>query len=43
MDALKHLLALNMLVGVGKTILDRLIKAFGSPENIFSASVAYLR
>ena len=43
MDALKHWLALNMVVGVGRTIFHRLVKAFGSPENVFSAGVADLR
>ena len=43
MDELKHWLALNMVVGVGRTIFHRLVKAFGSPENVFSARVADLR
>jgi len=43
MDALKHWLALNMVVGVGRTIFHRLVKTFGSPENVFSARVADLR
>jgi DNA processing protein len=43
MDSLKHWLALNMVVGVGRTIFHRLVKAFGTPENVFSARVADLR
>jgi hypothetical protein len=36
MDEIKHLLAVNMLVGVKRTISHRLVKAFGSPENVFA-------
>ncbi len=43
MDEIKHWLALNMVVGVGRTIFHRLVKAFGSPENVFAARVADLR
>ena len=32
-----------MVVGVGRTIFHRLVKVFGSPENVFSARVADLR
>ncbi|MBC8285217.1 MAG: DNA-protecting protein DprA [Nitrospinae bacterium] len=42
-DALKYWLALNMVVGVGRTIFHRLVKVFGSPENVFSARVSDLR
>ncbi len=42
-DALKYWLALNMVVGVGRTIFHRLVKVFGSPENVFSARTADLR
>lgn len=43
MDALKHWLALNMVVGVGRTLFHRLVKTFGFPKNVFSARVADLR
>ncbi|MEK9629511.1 MAG: DNA-processing protein DprA [Nitrospinota bacterium] len=40
---IKYWLALNMVVGVGRTIFHRLVKVFGSPENVFAASVSDLR
>jgi DNA processing protein len=43
MDELKHRLALNMVVGVGRTIFHRLVKAFGSPENVFAVRISDLR
>ena len=42
-DTLKYWLALNMVVGVGRTIFHRLVKVFGSPENVFSARVSDLK
>lgn len=42
-DSLKYWLALNMVVGVGRTIFHRLVKSFGSPENVFSARTSDLR
>ena len=42
-DALKYWLALNMVVGVGRTIFHRLVKRFGSPKNVFSAGISDLR
>mgnify|MGYP002630482978 CR=1 FL=1 len=41
-DALKYWLALNMVVGVGRTLFHRLAQAFESPENVFSASASDL-
>ena len=35
MDVLKHWLALNMVVGVGRTIFHRLVKVFGSSGIFF--------
>ena len=42
-DALKYWLALNMVVGVGRTNFHRLVKRFGSPKNVFSAGISDLR
>lgn len=41
-DDLKYWLALNMVVGVGRTLFHRLVKVFGSPENVFSSKVSDL-
>jgi DNA processing protein len=38
MDPKKYWVALNMVVGVGKTLFHRLETAFGSPEQVFRAS-----
>ena len=40
MDEIKHWLAVNMLVGAERTNSNRLIKAFGFPENVFAAIIA---
>ena len=37
-DTLKYWLALNNVVGVGRTLFHRLVQAFGSPREVFSAS-----
>jgi DNA processing protein len=37
-ESLKYWLALNMVVGVGRTLFHRLVQAFGSPNEVFSAS-----
>jgi len=42
MDSQKHWLALNMVVGVGKTLFHRLVRAFDSPEEVFRRSPAEL-
>ncbi len=34
----KYWVGLNMVLGVGKTLCHRLVKAFGSPEKVFHAS-----
>jgi len=38
MESQKHWLALNMVVGVGRTLFHRLVRAFGSPEQVFARS-----
>jgi ERCC4-type nuclease len=40
MDEIKHWLVINIVVGFERTIFNRLVKAFGSPENVFAASIA---
>jgi DNA processing protein len=37
-ETLKYWLALNMVVGVGRTLFHRLVQSFGSPREVFSAS-----
>lgn len=37
-ETLKYWLALNMVVGVGRTLFHRLVQGFGSPAEVFSAS-----
>jgi DNA processing protein len=37
-ESLKNWLALNMVVGVGRTLFHRLVQGFGSPGEVFSAS-----
>jgi DNA processing protein len=37
-ESLKYWLALNMVVGVGRTLFHRLVQGFGSPCEVFSAS-----
>ena len=37
-ESLKNWLALNMVVGVGRTLFHRLVQGFGSPRQVFSAS-----
>ena len=37
-ETLKYWLALNMVVGVGRTLFHRLVQGFGSPREVFSAS-----
>ncbi len=37
-ETLKHWLALNMVVGVGRTLFHRLVQKLGSPRAVFSAS-----
>jgi DNA processing protein len=39
MESKKHWVALNMVVGVGKTLFHRLVRQFGSPENVFQTSL----
>ena len=41
-EARKHWLALNMVLGVGKTLFYRLVRAFGSPQAVFRASRSQL-
>lgn len=38
MDSRRHWIGLNMVLGVGKTLFHRLIRAIGSPEAVFKAS-----
>jgi DNA processing protein len=38
MDEIKYWVALNMVLGVGKTLFHRLIREFGSPEQVFRVS-----
>lgn len=38
MDPKQYWVALNMVVGVGKTLFHRLVTAFGSPEQVFRSS-----
>jgi DNA processing protein len=37
-ESKKYWIGLNMVLGVGKTLCHRLIKAFGSPEKVFQAT-----
>ncbi|MBT5652815.1 MAG: DNA-protecting protein DprA [Nitrospina sp.] len=37
-ETLKYWLALNMVVGVGRTLFHRLVQGFGSPREVFSAA-----
>ena len=37
-ESKKYWIGLNMLLGVGKTLCHRLVKAFGSPKNVFLAA-----
>ncbi len=37
MESKKYWVALNMVLGVGKTLFHRLIKHLGSPERVFQA------
>jgi DNA processing protein len=37
-ESKKYWIGLNMVLGVGKTLCRRLVKAFGSPEKVFHAS-----
>jgi len=37
-ESKKYWIGLNMVLGVGKTLCHRLVKAFGSPEKVFHAS-----
>ena len=37
-ETLKYWLALNMVVGVGRTLFHRLVQGLGSPRGVFSAS-----
>ena len=37
-ETLKYWLALNMVVGVGRTLFHRLVQRLGSPQAVFSAS-----
>ena len=37
-ETLKYWLALNMVVGVGRTLFHRLVQGLGSPREVFSAS-----
>lgn len=37
-ESVKCWVALNMVLGVGKTLFHRLVSAFGSPEDVFRAS-----
>ena len=39
MDPKHYWVALNMVVGVGKTLFHRMVKTFGSPELVFRASL----
>ena len=36
-ESKKYWIGLNMVLGVGKTLCHRLVKAFGSPKNVFHA------
>ena len=42
MESVKYWVALNMVLGVGKTLFHRLVGALGSPEKVFGASPAEL-
>jgi hypothetical protein len=35
-ESVKHWIALNMVLGVGKTFFHRLFSAFGSPEEVLA-------
>ena len=37
-ESKKYWIGLNMVLGVGKTLCHRLVKAFGSPKKVFHAS-----
>jgi len=37
-ESKKYWIGLNMVLGVGKTLCHRLVKAFGSPKNVFLAA-----
>lgn len=37
MESKKYWVALNMVLGVGKTLFNRLVKCLGSPERVFQA------
>ena len=37
-ESKKYWIGLNMVLGVGKTLCHRLVKAFGSPQKVFHAS-----
>ena len=37
-ESKKYWIGLNMVLGVGKTLCHRLVKALGSPQNVFHAS-----
>jgi DNA processing protein len=39
MESKKHWVALNMVLGVGKTLFHRLVRQLGSPEQVFQASL----
>jgi DNA processing protein len=39
MDPKQYWVALNMVVGVGKTLFHRLVRTFGSPEQVFRSSL----
>ena len=39
MDPKQYWVALNMVVGVGKTLFHRLVKTFGSPQQVFRSSL----
>lgn len=37
-DKMRYWVALNMVLGVGKTLFHRLVKALGSPERVFAST-----
>ncbi len=37
-DSKKYWVALNMVVGVGKTLFHRLVTSLGSPQKVFQAT-----
>ncbi|MBI4384300.1 MAG: DNA-protecting protein DprA [Nitrospinae bacterium] len=42
MDSVKYWVALNMVLGIGKTLFHRLVREIGPPERVFRASRAEL-